>query len=378
MENGKQFYISSAKFSIQERTTKHGKVYDVVFRIITPDGIERQKKLSGFATKALAKAKHSEFITEKCELVKNNPIKKINTQKAIPTVDELWQQYTVAIKTQARESSIINKKNLYENHIKEYLGDKKITKLTKEYMYRWQDALWSKPRLGNDEEYSYETLKHIRNTFNSFLNWAETRYSYPNNLKGIPLPKRQTKPREMQVWTREQFDHFLTFVSDPMHRALFATLFFTGRRVGEILALTPSDFTDNSISITKTISLSKESKTGYKITPPKNMSTGESIIPPALKKELANYEGQSPFFFGGEKPLCKMHILRNFHRYSEKANLPSIRLHDLRHSFVSMCIHLGANLTVVADLIGDTLTQVTKTYAHLYESDKHIVISKMT
>jgi len=90
MENGKQFYISSAKFSIQERITKRGKVYDVVFRIITPDGVEKQKKLSGFATKALAKAKHSEFITEKCELVKNNPIKKINTQKAIPTVDELW------------------------------------------------------------------------------------------------------------------------------------------------------------------------------------------------------------------------------------------------------------------------------------------------
>ena len=30
----KQYYISSTKFSIRERQTKRGKVYDVVFRIV--------------------------------------------------------------------------------------------------------------------------------------------------------------------------------------------------------------------------------------------------------------------------------------------------------------------------------------------------------
>lgn len=43
-----------------------------------------------------------------------------------------------------------------------------------------------------------------------------------------------------------------------------------------------------------------------------------------------------------------------------------------------MLIHLGANLTVVSDLIGDTLEQVTKTYAHLYDEDKMIIIGKIT
>jgi hypothetical protein len=42
-----------------------------------------------------------------------------------------------------------------------------------------------------------------------------------------------------------------------------------------------------------------------------------------------------------------------------------------------MLIHLGGNLTVVADLIGDTLAQVTKTYAHLYEEDKQKIIAKI-
>ena len=52
-------------------------------------------------------------------------------------------------------------------------------------------------------------------------------------------------------------------------------------------------------------------------------------------------------------------------------------MHDLRHSFVSMLIHLGANFMVVADLIGDTVEQVTKTYGHIYEADKLGIIAKL-
>ena len=40
-------------------------------------------------------------------------------------------------------------------------------------------------------------------------------------------------------------------------------------------------------------------------------------------------------------------------------------------------ISLGANLLVVADLISDTIEQVTKTYAHLIEEDRNKVLSKI-
>jgi hypothetical protein len=42
-----------------------------------------------------------------------------------------------------------------------------------------------------------------------------------------------------------------------------------------------------------------------------------------------------------------------------------------------MLIHLGANLMVVADLIGDTVEQVMKTYGHLYQEDKLNILSKI-
>ena len=56
--------------------------------------------------------------------------------------------------------------------------------------------------------------------------------------------------------------------------------------------------------------------------------------------------------------------------YTEEAGLPRIKIHDLRHSYVSLLIHKGANLAVIASLIGDSFEQVTNTYGHMYESDK--------
>ena len=42
-----------------------------------------------------------------------------------------------------------------------------------------------------------------------------------------------------------------------------------------------------------------------------------------------------------------------------------------------MLIHMGTNFMVIADLIGDNVEQVTKTYGHLYEEDKNKVLSRI-
>lgn len=65
---------------------------------------------------------------------------------------------------------------------------------------------------------------------------------------------------------------------------------------------------------------------------------------------------------------------RNFAQSIQIAGARRIRLHDLRHSYVSLLVHKGANLAVIADEVGDTIEQVTNTYAHLYESDRKNII----
>lgn len=165
--------------------------------------------------------------------------------------------------------------------------------------------------------------------------------------------------------------------NNQRYKAFFAVLFYTGRRKGEVLALTPEDVKLDRISFTKTYSRKTHSGAPYTITNTKNEKKAATPICKPLQEILKDYDGQSPFLFGGDNPFSENAVRCRFNGYCAKAGLEQIRIHDLRHSFVSMLIHLGANMMVVADLIGDTVEQVMKTYGHLYEEDKLDIISKI-
>ena len=223
--------------------------------------------------------------------------------------------------------------------------------------------------------YSYNRLSNIRGTFSAFLTWCELRYGITNNLPKVKKPKRRTQKTVMQFWTREEFDKFISVVDNPTFSTMFSTLYFTGRRKGEVLALNTEDVTHDYIVFDKTYSRKTTDEHGYRITSTKNEKRNKTFICEPLKKILDSYEPSAPFFFGGEKPIHENTLSHAFDRYIARAEVKRIRLHDLRHSFVSMCIHLGASVYVVADLIGDTVEQVLKTYGHLYEEDKMRIIN---
>lgn len=374
-----EFYISSTKYNLQERMTRRGKVYDVVFRIVTLDGIEKQKRLSGFASKTLAKQAYTDFVTSKCELVKNNPIKKKAVAKQIPTVDELIPEYIASLFNQNKASSIYAKRHIYRIFVSPTLGSLPIDSLTKEKLYQWQDEIWKMENERNGQFYTYKYLCNIRALFSTFLSWCETRYGYPNHLREVTKPKKRVQKTKMQIWTRTQFEQFISVVDDPLYHAFFTILFFTGRRKGEVLALSPSDLHGSKIVFDKSVTRKTlNDQVTYAVTSTK--AEKEQMIPVCkmVQEELKNYHGGSPFLFGGSRPLGDNKVRRMFRSYCEKAQLPPIRIHDLRHSFVSMLIHNGANFTVIADLIGDTVDQVIKTYGHMYEEDKQKIIDELS
>jgi integrase len=58
-------------------------------------------------------------------------------------------------------------------------------------------------------------------------------------------------------------------------------------------------------------------------------------------------------------------------RIRERAGLPDLRLHDLRHSFASFLVNRGISLYVVQELLGHTHTRYTQRYAHLTPDTLH-------
>lgn len=57
--------------------------------------------------------------------------------------------------------------------------------------------------------------------------------------------------------------------------------------------------------------------------------------------------------------------------------LSRIRIHDLRHSHVSLLIDLGFSPYLVAERIGDTVDMVQKIYGHLYPNRHQEVADRL-
>lgn len=378
----KEYYISSTKFTVQTRKTKNnGTMYDAVFRIIEKDTGKRiQKSVSG-KTKAEVKYKHDEFVTEHCEIVKNaSQIVDRSKQDKQPDVlfTDALRAYFESCENQTKDSSIVARKSRMQNHVLPCFEGKRMSEITSSDLYEWQDNFWRKKK-PDGTYFANEYLRSVRGTFFTFMEWYCSRNDLPNPFRKVKAPKKRAKKAEMQFWTREEFEQFISVVDDPTYKCLFYTLFFTGRRIGEVVALAPSDVTSTSIRFNKTYTNKTRDGKRFNITTTKADKAGSTPICPTLKKALSHYspEDNASFFFGGSDPIPMQTIRHRFAKYTELSGVKPIRIHDLRHSFASMLIHEGANLMVVADLIGDTVEQVMKTYGHLYESDKISLLSRL-
>lgn len=374
------YYITSNKYSLQERTDAKGKkVYDLVFSIITLDGQRKQKWMRGFSTKTLAKESYLKFVTDNCEVVRQNPVKKKNADKEKLLVGDLVRQYMATLGNQNKKSSIYDKNNIFRIYILSRYEAFPIEKLTKEELYHWQDDLWNtrNPRTG--EYFSYKYLDKIRTFFNAFLTWCEQRYSIRNNLVDVVKPKKRTAKKEMQFWTREQFDRFIKEVDDPLYHALFTFMFYTGRRKGELFALHKTDINGSQITFNKSVNRKTYGMESWEITTTKADKTSTIPICSIVQEEIKHYKPlEGKFYFGGKEPLAPATVDRRFKYYTAKAGLPPIRIHDLRHSFVSMLINTcNASVFVVAELISDNVDQIHKTYGHLYKESMVDAISKI-
>lgn len=374
-----QYYISSDKHFIYDRTTKkNGKVYDLTFRIITLDGVERQVWKRGFKTKKLAKEYYLKFVMDYCELIQRMPLQKKDKKKDILFVGDLIRQYMSTLANKNKPSVIYDKNNIFRLYILNKYDEFPIEKLTTEELYAWQDDLWNLKNRKTGEYFSWKYLSKIRNVFHAFLVWSSQRYNTPNNLSKIPMPKKRQQKKEMQFWTKEQFEKFIVGVNDPTYHALFTFMFYTGRRKGELFALTPEDVMPNTIRINKSLSRKTLNTDTFVITSTKADKSHLIPVCDIVAKEIASYTPpEKGFYFGGEKPLADNTVRRRFIEYTKKANLPQIRIHDLRHSFVSLLIHNGGNIFVIADLISDNVEQVTQTYGHLMHEDKLSLLSKL-
>ena len=194
-------------------------------------------------------------------------------------------------------------------------------------------------------------------------------------------PIGNTKSRKLNFWTPEEYAKFSEAAADnPEYFIIFEILYYTGMRVGELLALTLNDidFKNNQININKTF---------YRlpgqdmINPPKTPNSERNIdIPEFLTAEIENYTKK----LYKPDPECRLfhkqiqYIRSAFKLRIKKAGVKEIRVHDLRHSHASLLINLGANPVLVAERLGHESPSITmNTYAHLFPKAQLDIVRKI-
>jgi integrase len=77
----------------------------------------------------------------------------------------------------------------------------------------------------------------------------------------------------------------------------------------------------------------------------------------------------NPWLFPGDTPGQPVKEIRRFWvNIQKEAQLPEVRIHDLRHTFASLLVSGGASLEMIGKLLGHTQMQTTQRYAHLMDS----------
>lgn len=76
-------------------------------------------------------------------------------------------------------------------------------------------------------------------------------------------------------------------------------------------------------------------------------------------------------------PINKSYFHREMDRGANAAGVKRIRIHDLRHSHISLLIDMGFSAVAIADRVGHESIEITYRYAHLFPSKQKEMASKL-
>ena len=76
-------------------------------------------------------------------------------------------------------------------------------------------------------------------------------------------------------------------------------------------------------------------------------------------------------------PITKSYLHHEMRRGSAKAGVQKIRIHDLRHSHVSLLIDMGFSAVAIANRVGHESIDITYRYAHLFPTTQHAMADQL-
>ena len=260
-------------------------------------------------------------------------------------------------------------------HIKKEIGHLKLTRLSPAQV---QSLLNRKQATG----LSARTVQYIhavlRRALNVALRWGLVSRNAAALVDAPPLPFR-----EQQAFSAENAKDFLVAVKGKRLESLYVTTLALGLRIGEALALQWSDVDLDAATLSVRHNLQRIKGEGLVLAEPKSARSRRRVaLPPFVVESLqehhrrqaaerlkagAEWQGGDFVFatvYGG--PIDRGRVYRQLKVILEKAKLPDINLHELRHSCVSLLLAQKVPMRIIMETVGHSQIGVTMNlYAHV-------------
>lgn len=332
---------------------------------------ERYKK-RGFQSSTLAKEAERNFLIS----AKNLTTKHIKFEQLV----NLFLEYK---KSRIKPRSLYDYQKTIEKQLTPFFGGMYVDKINVRVIEKWQEELLTK-------NYSNSYLETIQTKLSLILNFAVRKGIIQKNpFDYLEQVKDHTKPKPiMKYWTLEEFTLFINVIDDFEDKLLFDLLYWTGMRISELQARTWEDIDFK----TKTLSIHSnfDNKLKKITATPKNGTNRIIFIQTSLiermkllKQMQSNIDGfnDACYMFGVFKPISHKTVENKKNKYIKECNrinkikIPEIRIHDFRHSHVSLLANRGLDSLVIAERLGHSKDMVEKRYSHMFPETRKKVLN---
>lgn len=341
----------------------YGKYRDPFGKII-------QYKKRGFDGQRIAKKAESEFL-----------LKATKEKRSSYTFKDLTILFLDYKKNRVKPRTYYD----YENYIESQFCiffEIKLYNFNVILLQKWQQDII-------DKNYSNSYTLSIQKMLNSILSFGVKKMLIQNNpfnyLDYVKHTNKQVK--QIQFFTFDQYKKFRSVIDDKYYALVFDTLYWTGMRLGELQARKWDDINweegsiiirSNYDSRNKTITMS--SKNGKNRVVYLNKILINELKEHYNKMKDSDVFSNQSYVYGLTKPIPQNSIANNKRKYITLYNethndkLPMIRLHDFRHSHVSLLINKGIDSFTISERLGHSKEMVERVYGHMFPDNKKKVV----
>ena len=325
------------------------------------NNVKKKKKKRGFETKKEALEWEREF-----QFQENGKIGDLTFQM-------IYNIYIENMASRLKVSTLTNKKKTFKTHILPYFKNNNIEEINAMHIRKWQNTIL-------EHKFTKSYFQTLQKELNAIFNFAYKYYDLKENPVGkagiINDSPLFTSSKENNIWNEKEFSIFINEIQHKEAKVIFYILFYTGMRIGEVLALNRNDIDYENLTINVTKSYSKINRIEY-ITAPKTKGSIRKIIVPKKIAYFIKEYNDSHYLNDTDKMFYisrnRLHVIKN--KITREKNLKHLRIHDFRHSHASILISNGINIVQVSKRLGhESIKMTLDTYTHLIEENNEKLV----